>query len=46
MLENSWFNYIVDQKKSSKNETPYCTARLVLDLVGNPEDTFFRDTAF
>ena len=22
MLENSWFNYIGDQRKSSKNETP------------------------
>ena len=23
ILENSWFNYIGDQRKSSKNETPY-----------------------
>ena len=33
ILENSWFNYIGDQRKSPKNETPYylrlCTQRLV-----------------
>ena len=23
ILENSWFNYIGDQRKSPKNETPY-----------------------
>ena len=24
ILENSWFNYIGDLRKSPKNETPYC----------------------
>ena len=24
ILENSWFNYIGNQRKSSKNETAYC----------------------
>ena len=24
ILGNSWFNYIGDQRKSPKNETPYC----------------------
>ena len=26
ILENSWFNYIGDQRKSSKNETTYIAA--------------------
>ena len=32
ILENSWFNYIGDQRKSSKNETPYTGG---LGTIGN-----------
>ena len=28
ILENSWFNYIGDQRKSPKNETPYVTLHI------------------
>ena len=34
ILENSWFNYIGDQRKSPKNETPYLTG---LKIYGRPE---------
>ena len=33
ILENSWFNYIDDQRKSLKNETPYLKVFLIFSHV-------------
>ena len=44
MLENSWFNYIGDQRKNSKNETPYrCYVPTFVEIgLPVPEKRFLK----
>ena len=43
ILENSWLNYIGNQRKSSKNETPYCRLRFEMITLNKHASLPFQE---